>query len=128
MDRIKMVIVARRDLGMTAGKLAAQAGHAVLGAVQATQKAQPATAPALMTSWNAGGAPKIVLAAVDEEHLRLVKVAAAAAGIATACVIDAGCTQVPPGTWTCLALGPAPSAAIDAITGKGGAVPLKLFP
>jgi PTH2 family peptidyl-tRNA hydrolase len=42
---------------------------------------------------------------------------AAAAGIATYIVHDAGRTQIPAGSQTVLAIGPAPKSALDKITG-----------
>ena len=40
---------------------------------------------------------------------------------------DAGRTQVAPGSRTVLAIGPAPAAEIDVVTGREGKFPLKLM-
>ena len=49
------------------------------------------------------------------------------AGIRTYTVTDAGRTQIAAGSRTVCAIGPAGVTAIDTITGRGGAVPLKLL-
>ncbi len=108
---MKLVLVARTDLGMGRGKLAAQVAHAaVMAALSAV--GTPAAA-----GWLAEGQPKVVLRADDEEHLAYVVAAARAAGLPVEVVHDAGRTQVPAETPTCCAIGPASDADVDAVTG-----------
>lgn len=92
---MKQVILMRTDLGMSAGKIAAQAAHA------------------------AGGysTPRIVLAVTGIDELNLCHSKAMKAGLLTKTITDAGHTEVPPGTFTCCSIGPAEDAIIDKITG-----------
>ena len=61
----KMVILVRADLRMGVGKVAAQVGHAVLGAYKQGQYNEPA----LMMQWEAFSWPKIVLRVNSEKEL-----------------------------------------------------------
>jgi|SRR5215472_10174679 len=106
----KLVLVVRTDLGMGRGKIAAQAAHAaVLAALAAAGGAD-------FARWLAEGQPKVVLKAGTGERLRQVADGALAAGLPVEVVHDAGRTQVPPGTATCCAIGPADAGRIDAVT------------
>ena len=109
----KMVICVRRDLDMGRGKTAAQAAHA---AVALFKKAKRAKDP-LLRAWEVdGGSAKVVLRVDGAADLDAVEAAAAKAGLPCAAVVDAGRTQVAPGSRTCVAvLGPA--ASVDAVTG-----------
>lgn len=107
----KLVIVARTDLDMGRGKLAAQVAHAAVAATLA------ALGTARLRDWLADGQPKVVLRASGEAELGEVEAAARAAGLATEMIHDAGRTQVAAGTATCLAVGPAPVERIDPVTG-----------
>jgi len=112
---VKQAIVARRDLGMSPGKLAAQVAHASLSAVEkADAEARRA--------WKQGGQKKVVLRSPDERTLFELKVIAEDAGLPVAIIRDAGHTQLEPGTVTALAVGPAGDEAVDAVTGD-----LKLY-
>ena len=51
------------------------------------------------------------------EQLRALEGEARARGVPAASIRDAGRTEVAPGTTTVLAVGPAPKADVDAITG-----------
>lgn len=68
-------------------------------------------------AWLARGQPKIVLAARDTAHLKELKAEAEKAGLSTNLISDAGLTQVPAGTVTCLSIGPDLNSKIDKITG-----------
>jgi peptidyl-tRNA hydrolase len=108
---VKQVIVVNGTLELPAGKLAAQVAHAaVAGFLAATDRAQ--------RRWLEEGMPKVVLRGAGASELERLRDAAEAAGIPAELVTDAGRTVVPPGTVTCLALGPAEKPAIDRLTGS----------
>ena len=107
---MKQAIVARADLNMGAGKLAAQVAHASLSAYEdATENDQ--------TAWKGEGQTKVVLKGESESQLFKLAERAGRDGLPHAIVRDAGRTQLEPGTVTALAIGPASEAAVDAITG-----------
>ena len=114
MVEFKQVIVARTDLGMGKGKLAAQAAHASLAGVEECMK----TKRDWYEEWKDQGQAKVVVrAGSDAELVELLK-AAKAAGIPSVIIHDRGLTQLEPGTATCLAVGPAPSPLVDKVTGQ----------
>jgi peptidyl-tRNA hydrolase, PTH2 family len=110
----KQVIVVRRDLGMGAGKTAAQAAHAAVLGLERAYRMRPAWVDA----WRADGMPKVVLQVPGEAELADVCARAEAAGLPVALVRDRGLTQVAAGTVTCAGIGPAGSAEIDEVTGN----------
>jgi PTH2 family peptidyl-tRNA hydrolase len=110
----KLVIVVRDDLKMSGGKLAAQVAHA---AVSCALEAKAKRA-AWFSAWYAEGQRKVVLKAKDVEELRALGDRAARAGLPKALITDAGLTELPPNTTTCLGIGPAPEEQIDPITGN----------
>jgi len=110
----KMVIVVRGELRLTAGKAAVQVAHAAVLLAQETEK----RAPEAFRAWSAAGQKKIALVAPTLEDLERLAREARGHGIPWVLVEDAGFTEVPPGTKTCLGLGPAPSSRLDPITGS----------
>jgi PTH2 family peptidyl-tRNA hydrolase len=109
----KLVVVVREDLKMSGGKLAAQVAHAAVScALEAKAKRT-----AWFSAWYGEGQRKVVLKAKDLEDLRFMADRAAKAGLPRALITDAGLTELPPNTTTCLGIGPAPEAQIDPITG-----------
>lgn len=107
---MKQAIVARADLGMGEGKLAAQVAHASL---QAYEDADGPT----QREWKGGGQKKIVLQVDSEQELFEINESADREGLPHALVRDAGHTQLDPGTATTVAVGPASERAVDAVTG-----------
>lgn len=108
-----MVIVTRKDLDLSKGKLAAQVGHA---AVECTLKAQKYARDAL-AEWLSQGQMKAVLKVPNEKEFYVIKAAAEKAGLCTALITDAGHTEIPAGTVTVLAVGPGREDVVDRVTG-----------
>lgn len=109
-----MVLIVRGELRLTAGKAAVQAAHA---AVLLVRRAESRSRGELET-WLQQGQKKIALQLATLEEMEEVERRAARAGIPTVWVEDAGFTEVPPGTRTCLGLGPCASRQVDPITGE----------
>ena len=107
---MKQAIVARRDIGMGEGKLAAQVAHASL---MAYQDAGPKT----QSAWQGEGQTKIVLGVDSEAELFELADVAKREGLPHAVVRDAGRTQLDPGTVTALAVGPGEDNIVDKVTG-----------
>lgn len=107
---MKQAIVARADIGMGEGKLAAQVAHASLMAYEEADRSA-------RSEWKGEGQKKVVLRADSESQLFALAEKADAAGLAHAIVRDAGHTQLDPGTVTALAVGPAAGDRIDPVTG-----------
>jgi len=110
----KMVILMRNDLKMGKGKIAAQAAHAAVICSLACKKKDPKA----FDSWILSGQTKVVLKVGSESELFEFKAIAEAQNFTTAIVCDAGRTQLDPGTYTCIGIGPAESSALDKITGE----------
>ena len=109
---LKQVIVVRRDLRMGTGKTAVQVAHAsVLGAENAKS-----THRRWFDAWFEEGQAKIAVKVKSLEELMKVKKHAENLDLPIAQVDDRGLTQLPPGTTTCIAIGPAPSELIDKVT------------
>ena len=108
---MKQAIVARTDIGMGTGKLAAQVAHASLSAYEkAGRRARK--------RWKKGGQKKVVLKASDERTLYELSEIADREGLPNAVIRDAGHTQLEPGTVTALAVGPAADDRVDRVTGE----------
>lgn len=110
----KQAIVLRTDLGMGRGKLVAQGSHASLEAFKQAKK-KSAVQTAL---WEKTGCEKIVLRVSSEKELLVLHRNAKALRLPCALVRDAGHTQVPAGSVTALAVGPAKESVVDKVTGE----------
>jgi len=110
---MKQAIVVRTDLKMGKGKVAAQVAHASLSAAEAARERKAAW----YDVWKEEGQAKIVLRVESEEELNALFRKARSSGLPASLVEDRGLTQVEPGSVTCLAIGPAPDAELDKITG-----------
>jgi PTH2 family peptidyl-tRNA hydrolase len=110
----KQVILFRKDLSLSKGKIAAQAGHA---AVSAAMNARIHYRKWFKT-WIMEGQRKIAVKVKNEKELLKFKEYAIDLGLPNALIVDKGLTEIPEGTITCLGIGPAPAEKIDRLTGE----------
>ncbi len=114
----KQVIIFRKDLNLSKGKIAAQAGHA---AVSSATEARIYNKN-WYKAWIMEGQRKIVVKVKNKKELLKFREYAVDLGLPNSLIVDRGLTEIPAGTITCLGIGPAPSEKIDRLTGE-----LKLF-
>jgi len=114
----KQAIVLRADLKMSRGKVAAQAGHAAVSAAEEARK----KCPEWWRAWLKEGQCKIAVKVGSEQELLELEKKSKELRLPSSLISDRGLTELPPGTITCLGIGPAPSHEVDKITGK-----LKLY-
>lgn len=110
----KIVIVVRADLKLSAGKLAAQVAHAAVNCALASKKNDADT----FKRWYNEGQRKVVVKVQNLEELMDLKMVAENKDLTTSLITDAGLTEIPAGTVTCLGIGPASNPQVDAVTGK----------
>jgi peptidyl-tRNA hydrolase, PTH2 family len=108
----KQVIVVRKDLGMGTGKLAAQVAHAAVMAVEITKMRNLNW----FNSWFRAGQAKVVVKVQNLDELIEIRKHAESLDLSIAEIRDSGLTQIPPGTVTCIGIGPGPSGLIDKVT------------
>lgn len=134
---VKQVIVIRKDLQMTKGKMIAQGSHASLGVIMNMlskssniEEFEPKVVNGKynlsmeviedsdLDSWLRGGFAKICLYVNSEEELTEIYDKAIEKGLPSILIEDAGLTMFKGiVTKTCVAIGPAKSEDIDSITG-----------
>lgn len=114
MDEYKQVIVVRTDIKMSKGKLAVQVAHAAVEAVIKCFEMNICRDNIYL--WRSQGQKKVVVKVKSLDDLFKIKKEAEELGLIAVLITDAGLTELPPGTITSLAIGPAPSHIIDRIT------------
>ncbi|MCJ2520338.1 MAG: peptidyl-tRNA hydrolase Pth2 [Candidatus Thermoplasmatota archaeon] len=110
----KLAVVIRDDLGLSKGKMAVQVAHAAVSCAQISRRSHRRW----FKAWMGEGQRKVVLRVEDLESLRDLEDRARPLDLTTKMIIDAGLTEVPPGTTTCLGIGPGPEELIDKVTGQ----------
>ncbi len=110
---MKQVIVVRKDLKLTKGKMSVQVAHASLEAYRIAEKKYPDK----VKKWLRTGAKKVVVGVKDEEELIKIQ-KSIPRKIPSKLIIDAGKTHLEPGTKTCIGIGPFDDEEIDKITGN----------
>ena len=111
MDEYKQVLVLRKDLELSKGKSAAQCAHAALEAFKEAN-------PGAKKKWLDSGQKKVVLFAINEPELLSLAQKARKLKLPCSLIRDAGRTELPSGTITCLGIGPAEEKQIDKVTGN----------
>lgn len=96
--RPAMYIFVNRDLGMSAGKMAAQAAHAAVEGFRISR-------PSMIEEWYKGGHyTKLVMLARDADHLDAIKHALEERGFRTVLIVDEGMTEIAPHSKTALGI------------------------
>lgn len=112
MFKYKQVIAVRSDLGMSPGKLAVQVAHGSVGSAEKARRERRDW----FAAWLAEGQKKVVVRVMDEVELRELQAQVEGEKLPHELVQDAGLTELPPGTATVLAVGPAPNELVDKFT------------
>jgi len=107
----KQIIIVRKDLKLSRGKLAVQVAHASLEAFKKTKKI-------VREKWAREGAKKVVLKVNDLNQMLFIYRKAKDMDFPCALIKDAGLTELPPGTVTAVGIGPCNEKEIDKITGN----------
>ncbi|MEM0466221.1 MAG: peptidyl-tRNA hydrolase Pth2 [Candidatus Thermoplasmatota archaeon] len=110
----KMVLISRKDLPLSPGKLAVQVAHAAVECTLLTKQHKSVW----FSKWHREGGKKVVVKVDCLDDFFKLKNDAEKLGIAAVIITDAGLTEIPEGTQTVLGLGPAPAALLDRITGS----------
>ncbi|MBW3002195.1 peptidyl-tRNA hydrolase Pth2 [Candidatus Woesearchaeota archaeon] len=110
MKEYKQVILIRKDLKLSKGKMSAQAAHASTDALLKSHKDD-------IKNWKDQGMKKVILGVENQEELLKLKVQAEDAGLVTVIIADAGRTELAPGTVTAVGIGPDDEDKIDRVTG-----------
>lgn len=104
--------MARSDLDMSPGKLAVQVAHGSVGSAEKARREHRGW----YSAWLGEGQKKVVVKVMGESELYKIQKQARKAGLPNELIKDAGLTELPPGTSTVLAIGPAPNDLVDKIT------------
>jgi peptidyl-tRNA hydrolase len=115
-DTYRLYALIRNDLGMDAGKIASQAGHAYLGAFLQCKDSNAINA--YHSEFPASPGTKIALRVPDLDQLLMAEQQAKEVGLSFFRVVDSGCKNFFNGepTVTALGIGPATKAQIQHIT------------
>ena len=112
--KYKLVVAVRGDLPLSTGKISVQVSHA---AVSCSLKAKKKNAKEFQ-EWYKEGQRKVIVRVEDRNSLEELKDMVESMGLNNSMITDAGLTEIPPNTVTCLGIGPAKNEDIDKITGK----------
>ena len=118
MTEYKQVIAVRTDIRMSKGKTAVQAAHAAVEAVLLIVDMGKREWMEWLREWRRQGQKKVAVRVANEAELVKVYNEARALGLPASLIADAGLTELPPGTRTAVAVGPAPSQLVDRVTGR----------
>lgn len=117
-EDLKMILVVRTDLKMGKGKICAQCAHAAVDGYRRIIQGSNVLHQKWLSQWEDIAEAKVAVKVQSEADLIQLQMKAMIADVPNALIIDAGRTQVEPGTKTVLSLGPAPCSVLDKITGK----------
>ena len=94
--------------------MAAQVAHAAVNCALRSKKSDSIN----FRKWFDEGQKKVVVKGDNESTLRTLQQHAREIGLVSSIVTDAGLTEIPSGTVTCLGIGPVKNEVVDKITGQ----------
>jgi len=106
---MKQIIIVRNDLKMSKGKTAAQTCHACLGSYKKSDNNK-------IENWEQNGEKKVIVKVSSLEELFEIKEIAEKNNVPNYMVKDAGRTELPGGSITCLGIGPYDDEVVDKVT------------
>ncbi len=113
----KQVIIVRTDLKLSCGKIAAQVAHGSVSLILNILEGSNKIWREWLDEWLMSGQKKIVLAVNSLNELLELEEKARKLNLPTMIIRDAGLTEIPSGTITVLAIGPAPEELVNKVTG-----------
>lgn len=108
---MKQIIIVRKDLKMSCGKIAGQVAHASV-------RAQQVAGYFNRRKWFKEGETKVVLKVKSLEELLKASKVAHQSGFKVVGVHDLGKTQIPEGTLTTIGIGPYEDVLLDELFGE----------
>jgi peptidyl-tRNA hydrolase len=117
-DEVVQYLIIRADLKLLAGKLAAQAGHAVPLAMRAVERSGDERTRRHLERWESGSYTKIALATEGAEALATLCDDLSRHQVIHARVVDEGRTVIEPDTVTAVGLQPLPKTEARPFVGK----------
>lgn len=112
--KYKLVVAVRDDLKLSCGKIAVQVAHAAVSCAFHTKNKHSKW----YKKWKDEGAKKVVVKIDDKERIFDLEKLAKSMELESCVITDAGLTEVPPETVTCIGIGPGPNELVDQITGN----------
>lgn len=103
------VILVRKDLHMSKGKIIAQSGHAIVQAILSISKEK-------LQHWRDNGEKIIVLQVPNLTTMEYTYTHSSRKNVFSHIVVDAGCTEVKPNTSTVCIVGPDTYSKIHTLT------------
>jgi PTH2 family peptidyl-tRNA hydrolase len=112
--KFKLVVAVREDLNLSCGKISVQVAHAAVCCAFQAKKNHTKW----YKKWKDEGAKKVVVKLEEERDIYDLEKVAKSKGLESCVITDAGLTEIPPNTVTCIGIGPGPNELIDQITGN----------
>ena len=109
----KLALLVRTDLGMSKGKIVAQTAHAMVEAV-----IKGYTSSQIFLKWRDEGETIIALKVKNHKTLMTIMEIAGRKNVMAGYIVDAGKTEVAPGTITVGFVGPDTEEKINKLTGQ----------
>eukprot|EP01080_Neovahlkampfia_damariscottae_P009114 gene9114-1204_t len=115
-EECKMVLCVRTDLKMGKGKMCAQCCHAAVGVYGDIIFGKNEQHKKWLKKWEDEACAKIALKVDSEKDLLALQKEALDLGLPSYLIMDAGRTQIEPGSKTVVSIGPAPAYMVDKVT------------